>query len=56
MNDKITAKEFVTKYLALCEEYKAEVSVNSHGVHCVYLDNGKVFAFGSIIVDWNVEV
>ena len=55
-NDKLTATEFATKYLALCEEYKAEVSVNYHGAHCVYLDNGKVFAFGSIIADWNVEV
>lgn len=55
-NDKLTATEFATKYLALCEEYKAEISTNSHGVHCVYLDNGEVFPFKSIIADWDVEV
>ena len=51
---KIRLREFVVKYLALCEKYKAEVLVNSYGVHCVETDAGLSFPFKSVYPEWGM--
>ena len=42
------AKEFYAQYVALCEVYNAEVSTNSHGVECVYI-NGISFSYKALV-------
>lgn len=50
--EKVRLREFVVKYLALCEEYAAEVTVNSYGVHCVESDSGRSFPFKTVYPEW----
>jgi hypothetical protein len=49
------AREFVKEYVALCNRHKAEVSINTHGVHCVVLDEGRAWAFKSVYPEWEED-
>lgn len=49
------ARAFVEGYVALCNKHKAEVSINTHGVHCVVLDEGRAYAFKSVYPEWEED-
>ena len=51
--EKVQATAFAKAYLALCDQYKAEVTINQHGVHIVSLDEGDNYPFGCLIPEWN---
>lgn len=52
--EKVRLRGFVEEYVALCEKYKAELVVNSYGVHCVETDAGLTFAFKSVYPEWDM--
>lgn len=52
---KEAATAFVKAYIALCNQYSAEVVVNTRGVHTVVFDDGKTFAFRSVCPDWEAD-
>lgn len=52
---KEAATAFVEAYIALCDQYRAKVVVNSFGVRHVAFDDGKTFAFRSVCPDWETD-
>lgn len=53
--EKARLRGFVEKYIALCNEYKAEVTINGYGVHCVASDSGRIFACKTVYPEWDTE-
>lgn len=49
-------RDFVIKYIDLCNEYNCEVVINNYGVHCVNTDDGDSIPFAAVYPEWNDEV